>query len=661
MVQRLQIARSSVSGQRPATRPPGELYVNFPDRQLGVALPSGLAQDLIAVPFYNEATGYAAGAIVRRNDRLLRALEDIPVGTAFAAASWGDIEGGIPVSGVEPPGAAEGALWVDLTGTHPELRRYVTGSGWQRVNTGYLALGGGTLSGALTLPVNGGAATTPSLGFGADGLAFAAADGLQVIVGGAVVARTHHDAGTPTAMNGDDVVPTRRQGDARWLRLAGGTLTGDLVLAPGTPPSPQSAASKAYVDGKTGGATVADDAPTGVEGGLWYEGDTGILHLHDGTAWRHVGGAAKLSLTGGALTGHLTVPEGATGAQVPRADAVLPLSGGTMTGKVFFDRVLGLELPQSTAGNVRLIGDGTPLNGIRFRFGGTGGTTGALALTAADSAWMALTPSAQSLETSTRLLQIVGGLRTSEEVSLYSELLFHRDSGPSYISWPAGQDLTLRRGGTSVALIGAGGTAAAQSITVMTREKGDERFVQRSGAGAGMTGALKLNGQDIVHAGRVTFSAAGGSEDYVDWVTGTGLRGYDASALAFEIGPAAVRMVGVYADTDSSAANVFVSATGQLRRSTSSAATKTAIEPLAGQDMRPVLAALNPVSFASRLQPQENGDRRFLGFIAEEIAAALPPAAQDDGANYDVRAIVAVLTEAVRQAFARLDQIEASR
>jgi microcystin-dependent protein len=71
----------------------------------------------------------------------------------------------------------------------------------------------------------------------------------------------------------------QQQADARFLNLAGGTLTGPLTL-PGSPAQPLQATTKAYVD----------------------DADTALA------SWAAAGLASKLALAGGTLTGPLVLP-----------------------------------------------------------------------------------------------------------------------------------------------------------------------------------------------------------------------------------------------------------------------------------------------------------------------------------------------------------------
>lgn len=89
MPNRIQTLRSSVSGNRPAsgTRQPGELYVNFPDGQLGVVNAAQSAQDLIAVRYFSSLANYNVNDTVVYNSRIYVANVAITPGP-FNASQW---------------------------------------------------------------------------------------------------------------------------------------------------------------------------------------------------------------------------------------------------------------------------------------------------------------------------------------------------------------------------------------------------------------------------------------------------------------------------------------------------------------------------------------------------------------------------------------------
>jgi hypothetical protein len=113
----------------------------------------------------------------------------------------------------------------------------------------------------------------------------------------------------------------------------------------------------------------------------------------------------------------------------------------------------------------------------------------------------------------------------------------------------------------------------------------------------------------------------------------------------------------VYTQTTAAAADVAVDSAGQLRRSTSLRAAKTNIVPLIESD---VVDRLSSVSFDSILEADQG--RRFLGFVAEDVAAVEPLAATYDreGAVNGVsdRALIALLWAEVKSLRARVAALE---
>ena len=106
MTTRVQTTRSSIAGNRPAagTRPPGELFVNFADLQLGVINASQAPVDLVAVRFFNIGANYAIGDFAIYNGQLYRSTA-AQTPTAWVASNWdlvqkaSDITGYLPLTG----------------------------------------------------------------------------------------------------------------------------------------------------------------------------------------------------------------------------------------------------------------------------------------------------------------------------------------------------------------------------------------------------------------------------------------------------------------------------------------------------------------------------------------------------------------------------------
>lgn len=105
----------------------------------------------------------------------------------------------------------------------------------------------------------------------------------------------------------------------------------------------------------------------------------------------------------------------------------------------------------------------------------------------------------------------------------------------------------------------------------------------------------------------------------------------------------------IYADTSATAANVSVGSDGRFRRSTSSLRYKKGwkwAENLADVELP------TPITWF-------DGRRRYIGFGAEHVIAALPWAATGHE-NYDLRAVVAVLSEQVKALREEVSQLKSA-
>jgi hypothetical protein len=87
MTSRVQTLRSSVSGNRPTAQAPGSLYVNWPDRQIGVADSSGNPLDLVGARYFSAIASYNIGDVVVAQGSLWSCNAPIPPG-AFNSAQW---------------------------------------------------------------------------------------------------------------------------------------------------------------------------------------------------------------------------------------------------------------------------------------------------------------------------------------------------------------------------------------------------------------------------------------------------------------------------------------------------------------------------------------------------------------------------------------------
>jgi hypothetical protein len=86
---RVQINRSNVSQQRPTagTRDPGELYINWADRQIGTMDAAKAPMDLVAIRFFTEAASYLVDDVVLRAGYAYRAITPSDPGP-FVPANW---------------------------------------------------------------------------------------------------------------------------------------------------------------------------------------------------------------------------------------------------------------------------------------------------------------------------------------------------------------------------------------------------------------------------------------------------------------------------------------------------------------------------------------------------------------------------------------------
>ena len=210
MTTRGQILRSSVTGNVPAagTRLPGELWVNFPDLQMGVIDAAKNAQKLVAVRFFSTTANYAANDVVVQAGAIYFANGAITAG-AFTPGQWTKL-----------------ASISDLTS----------------FGANYLPIAGGTLTGDLVLNRD------PQVALGS---------ATKQYVDGKVSA-------------------------APFLPIAGGTLTGKLTLS-GPPSASLDAATKAYVDA---GAfvPVTGGANTGLNNNRIINGDMRIDQRNNGAS-----------------------------------------------------------------------------------------------------------------------------------------------------------------------------------------------------------------------------------------------------------------------------------------------------------------------------------------------------------------------------------------
>ena len=244
----VQSLRSNTALARPPnSNPPGSLYSNWPDRQIGVLDSSSNPMDLVAVRFFSPLTSYVVGDHVANGGYLYRAKVAVPIG-AWNAANWDQ-----------------------LATTTTTLS--------------YLPLAGGTVTGDIVLP-----GTAP-------GQALAAVP--KSYVDNAVAAIPPGGAAMGTA-------PATPFNGQLWWDTTGGQLY--VSYNDGT--------STQWVAATNPGApsiTVAPAPPTSPAlGNLWWDTVGGQLYVwyNDGTSsqWvvaNNIAGA-YLPTAGGTLTGPLT-------------------------------------------------------------------------------------------------------------------------------------------------------------------------------------------------------------------------------------------------------------------------------------------------------------------------------------------------------------------
>ena len=155
MTTRGQNLRSSTPGNMPAagTRQPGELWITFPDIQIGYIDASRNAQKVVAVRFFSALANYVAGDFVIQAGVLYAAKASTPAG-AFNISQWTRIGAATDAGGPYLP-IAGGTLTGDLVlNRDPQValgsatKQYVDG---KVTAAPFLPIAGGTLTGFVTL------------------------------------------------------------------------------------------------------------------------------------------------------------------------------------------------------------------------------------------------------------------------------------------------------------------------------------------------------------------------------------------------------------------------------------------------------------------------------------------------------------------------------
>jgi hypothetical protein len=247
MPNQIQILRSSTAGARPAGKQPGEPYINFADAQFGVF--NAAPVDLIAVRYFSTLSAYAAGDHVIQAGILYVANAATGPGP-FLPAFWDTVSAGtggpfLPLSG----GIMSGAITTlpPVAATDAANKNYVD----TMVANLHLFLG--TWSVAANNPNISG--TPPGIQTGDYYMATTVVPATPETAPGGVLG-----IGGTQVNNGDLVIwngalfqrvqgsgLTVVEGDARYVMLAGGIMTGPLVLD-ADPTAALGAATKQYVD-----------------------------------------------------------------------------------------------------------------------------------------------------------------------------------------------------------------------------------------------------------------------------------------------------------------------------------------------------------------------------------------------------------------------------
>ena len=189
MTTRGQFLRSSTPGQKPAagTRQPGEMWLNFPDRQIGLIDTTKTAQPVIAVRFFSTSANYAAGDFVVQAGGIWVAKSAVTAG-AFNPTQWSELAyltdipaiyvlpiastsvlGGVKVDGITVKADASGVLTsaglVTVSATAPSPVQ--NGALWYDLNGGqlYTWVNDGTSS-QWVIAVNSGGSSGASITIG---------------------------------------------------------------------------------------------------------------------------------------------------------------------------------------------------------------------------------------------------------------------------------------------------------------------------------------------------------------------------------------------------------------------------------------------------------------------------------------------------------------
>jgi hypothetical protein len=324
MVQRVQTLRTSVKNTRPAagSREPGELYVSFPDLQIGVIDAAKVPKDLVGVRFFSATTNYAAGDFVIEAGVAYRANTSIVAG-AFNASQWDTVSTSVDLTGKENtilPGTTaqywrgdkswqalnKAAVGLDQVDNTSDANKPVS-IAQATADASKVTKAGDTMTGHLGLPASPG----PSQAVRRDYVDVA--DGvLQSNI------NLKADLNSP-AFTGNPTAPTPTAGDADTSIATTAYVTSAVTAATGgflgdapndgqsygrknlgwvdvTEEAPSDDISYGRKNGawipSVGGAVISDTPPPGplTPGQLWWESDTGDTYIwvDDGTSQQWV-------------------------------------------------------------------------------------------------------------------------------------------------------------------------------------------------------------------------------------------------------------------------------------------------------------------------------------------------------------------------------------
>jgi microcystin-dependent protein len=258
----IQSLRSTAPNTAPAAgaRSPGELWVNFPDGQIGSIDEAQNPVPFVGVRYFSSQTNYAIGDHVVYAGALYRAIAPV-IPAAFDQLQWTLAGGAVTVADVAPDNPQPGNLWFDgvgaqlyiwvddgtskqwviainqppPTGLVPEAP--TDGAVYGRSNLSWqpaLPLAGGTMGGELIL------AGDPAQPLQACTMRHA---DTKLPLSGGVMTGPITLAADPTQA----LQPSTKAYADTKLALAGGTLTGPVVLS-GPPTAALNPATKGYVD-----------------------------------------------------------------------------------------------------------------------------------------------------------------------------------------------------------------------------------------------------------------------------------------------------------------------------------------------------------------------------------------------------------------------------